>query len=285
MANAPASGRPPSPEEWAERGRAGASGPPAEGRDADGDPGTGRGERSGELPASPFSAGEVGAGILIALGVILVSGFAIAAVDLATGGLQDEDLSTAASLTSQLFVVLAFIGVPVMYATSRKGLDLTGALRSLGLLRIGLAAIGIGAMGWLIYFLLSIPLSLVITPEQEDVTRNLGIDTDVPLQLIVAALLIIPGASISEEVFFRGFIYGGLRSSMAVWPAALGSGVLFGSLHLVSGNWAVAVVLSLLGVVLALLYERTGSLWTPIATHAINNTLAFLVLIDVINVG
>ena len=35
-------------------------------------------------------------------------------------------------------------------------------------------------------------------------------------------------------------------------------------------------MLAVLGAALALLYERTGSLWPPIAFHVLNNTLAMI---------
>jgi uncharacterized protein len=38
-------------------------------------------------------------------------------------------------------------------------------------------------------------------------------------------------------------------------------------------------MLSVLGMLLAWLYERTGSLWAPITLHAVNNALAFTVLV------
>ena len=38
--------------------------------------------------------------------------------------------------------------------------------------------------------------------------------------------------------------------------------------------------LSILGVILALLFEKTGSLWSPITLHAINNTLAYIYLLS-----
>jgi len=54
---------------------------------------------------------------------------------------------------------------------------------------------------------------------------------------------------------------------------------VFGMLHF-TGPDSIGVVppLVVLGIVLALLYERTGSLWPPIILHAINNGLALAVL-------
>ena len=38
--------------------------------------------------------------------------------------------------------------------------------------------------------------------------------------------------------------------------------------------------LAILGVILALLFEKTNSLWPPIMVHAFNNTLAFAYLMS-----
>ena len=41
----------------------------------------------------------------------------------------------------------------------------------------------------------------------------------------------------------------------------------------------VAIQLAVFGVILAWLYERTGMLWAPVLAHAINNTIAFVLLV------
>ncbi len=77
---------------------------------------------------------------------------------------------------------------------------------------------------------------------------------------------------VGEEVFFRGFIYGTLRRWSRVWAVVLSS-VLFAAVHLQVVHF---LPILLLGVVLALLYERTGSLAGSIAVHGINNLVALL---------
>jgi membrane protease YdiL (CAAX protease family) len=119
--------------------------------------------------------------------------------------------------------------------------------------------------------------SLVAQPEQEELADNLGLD-DGTGAVIAAGFAVMIAAPIAEEVFFRGFLFAGLRSRMPFVAAALISGVVFGSAHLLGGNGAAAVQLAVLGMILAWLYERTDSLWTPIALHAVNNVIAFAFL-------
>jgi membrane protease YdiL (CAAX protease family) len=120
--------------------------------------------------------------------------------------------------------------------------------------------------------------SLLGRPEQTDVTEQLGFDEST-LAAIVAGALIVAVAPFAEELFFRGFFFAGLRGRLPFPIAAVGSGILFGAVHLDGANLIAALQLTILGVILAWLYERTGSLWAPIALHAVNNSIAFSVLV------
>jgi hypothetical protein len=76
-----------------------------------------------------------------------------------------------------------------------------------------------------------------------------------------------------EELFFRGFLFSGLRQGWSFWPAAVVTGLLFGLVHAPEGI-TIVVPLGILGGALAWLYERTGSLWPCIGIHWFNNALA-----------
>ena len=87
--------------------------------------------------------------------------------------------------------------------------------------------------------------------------------------LVVFGGLAVPFA---EELFFRGVVYSALRRYGPVL-AALASAALFGIAHGVS---VVLVVAFLLGVVNAVLVERSGSIWPAVLAHATNNTIALV---------
>ena len=93
-----------------------------------------------------------------------------------------------------------------------------------------------------------------------------------PLLALVTSIDAIVWAPIFEEIGFRGLVYATLRSRMRVAPAVLLSATLFAAIHFYSGPGFVAVLWS--GVVLALLYERTRSLWPCIILHALWNLLS-----------
>ena len=134
------------------------------------------------------------------------------------------------------------------------------------------------AIAYFGYIAVAILIAALLQPEQEDVTRDLGFGEG-PLGSTAAALLIIVAAPLSEEMFFRGFMFAGLRRSVPFVVAALISSVRLGPLPLHGpGSWGVVLQLSVFGLALAWLYERTGSIWPTIAVHALNNAIAFALL-------
>jgi membrane protease YdiL (CAAX protease family) len=108
-----------------------------------------------------------------------------------------------------------------------------------------------------------------------------------PLVFALYALVILAAVAPAEELLYRGAIQGGLRSAFGAGWAIVGAAGLFGLMHL--GQYLVlgtpvttAVVVSLVviafnGVIIGLLYERTGTLLVPIAAHGLFN-VALLVI-------
>ena len=118
----------------------------------------------------------------------------------------------------------------------------------------------------------AILIALAIQPEQDDVTEQLGYGESA-LADVVVGILVIGVAPFTEEIFFRGFLFAGLpaagsRSSRRR-RSPPGSGA--SSTTRDAGTWGVVLQLAAFGVILSWLYERTGSIWPPIAVHAFNN--------------
>lgn len=225
------------------------------------------------LPAVGWGGGMVAVGVLIAAGAMLVGTICVAIFD---PGLE----TPAARDAAQLVVALSLIGTALGFALFDAGGAVREAFGKLGLGgRIAVGAVGLALLAWFVYIVFAGFLAPLLQPDQEDVTRDLGTNKDELGSVAVAAFLIVIAAPISEEMFFRGFMYGGLRRSLSIWPAALISAAVWGSLHLGAGNIGVAVQLAVFGVILAWLYERSGTLWAPVLAHAINNTIAFVLLV------
>ncbi len=225
------------------------------------------------LPEVGWRGGMVAVGVLIAAGVMLAGTIVVAVFD--------PDLDTSAARNAaQLVVAVSLAGTALGFALADSGGRLGGAFAKLGLGgRVALAAIGLAALAWVTYILFSGFLAPLLQPDQQDVTRELGTDKDELGSVAAAAFLIVIAAPISEEIFFRGFMFAGLRRSMSLLPAAAISAGVWGALHLGAGNIGVAIQLAIFGVILAWLYERSGTLWAPVLAHAINNTIAFVLLV------
>ena len=90
-----------------------------------------------------------------------------------------------------------------------------------------------------------------------------------PLILGLMALAAVVAAPLCEEIVFRGYFYPVMKKFIGIWPAAVCSALVFASAH---GNLAALLPLFVFGGVLVLIYEKTGSLWAPIAVHCCFNS-------------
>jgi membrane protease YdiL (CAAX protease family) len=204
-------------------------------------------------------------GVLLALGTGIVLSVPVAIVDKPAAG---QDLSDVANALVQLATALGFLLVPFAIAAGR-GATVRQAASQLGLRRFRPSAIkwmfaAIGA-----YLLFAIVYTAIFgQPEQKDIAEDFG---TVPVQI----LLIVIAAPISEEVCFRGMLFGGLRERCPRIAAALVSALIFGGLHAFTGLSAVPPLIAF-GFILALLYERTGSIVPGVLLHMLNNSVALL---------
>jgi membrane protease YdiL (CAAX protease family) len=205
-------------------------------------------------------------GVFLALGTGVVMGIPAAII----GSKPDGDLTTFGNVGVQLATVIGFVLVPMAIAAQRGAATMREVLLRLGLRRfmpstaLKWTAAAIGAY-LLFAFLYS---ALVTVPEQEDIADGFG---PIPIQI----LLIVIAAPISEEICFRGMLYGGLRERLPRLLAALLAGLIFGGLHALTGVTAVPPLI-FFGFVLALLYEGTGSIVPCILLHMLNNSVALL---------
>ncbi len=93
---------------------------------------------------------------------------------------------------------------------------------------------------------------------------------------LVYALIIGVGAPLSEELLFRGFMLPALaKGRIGFTGAALVTTVLWTALHFSYSVFGL-IEIFMIGLILSWALWRTGSLWAPLALHAINNgALAF----------
>lgn len=100
--------------------------------------------------------------------------------------------------------------------------------------------------------------------------------TDAPILLLALSFMGIVVAPLGEELLFRAGLFRILGSFLPRWPAILISALLFATLH-----WSLVhfVPLTMLGVIFALAYEKTGSLLVPVVAHGLFNLNSILALL------
>ncbi|MGI6225386.1 MAG: CPBP family intramembrane glutamic endopeptidase [Peptococcales bacterium] len=86
------------------------------------------------------------------------------------------------------------------------------------------------------------------------------------IPFIVASIF----APISEELYFRGFLYPAFRQKIGVGWGIMVTSLIFGSLHF---DFVRLIPLAFGGIWLNWLYERSGSIYTSIVAHSVWNTI------------
>jgi membrane protease YdiL (CAAX protease family) len=179
----------------------------------------------------------------------------------------DDTLDTLGNVLSQIGTALGFLLVPMALAAMRGA---KGPREIFS--RLGLRAFKPSALKWMgltvvLYLAFNFFYSTVITePHQQDIAKGFGA---IPIQII----LIVFAAPVTEEICFRGMLFGGLREKLPRIVAALICGLIFGALHALTGVTAVPPLI-VFGFLLALLYERTGSIIPGMLLHMLNNIVA-----------
>lgn len=212
--------------------------------------------------------------ILAGLGLV-IGGFALVVIALGmyVGVTGDED-GDAPGIVSTLFFEL-LIGASVLFLATRRRLS----FRDLGFVRPRhwgpLGIVWAGSYGVLVVYQLALALLEQIGLDASRFTEGnpLPVDSDgSPALLIILGLAVVAIAPLSEELFFRGLIFRGLRGYWRLLPSLAVSGLLFGVFH---GNVSVIVPFTFIGALFAWSYEESDSLWTPIIAHALVNGVSF----------
>ncbi|MCC6176969.1 MAG: CPBP family intramembrane metalloprotease [Chloroflexi bacterium] len=90
--------------------------------------------------------------------------------------------------------------------------------------------------------------------------------------VVLAGGLIAP---ISEELYFRGFVFRSYLERKGTIVAYVATSLLFATLHL---NLPALLPILVMSLLFCWAYQRTGSIIPSIVGHALNNTIAFSIL-------
>ncbi len=114
-----------------------------------------------------------------------------------------------------------------------------------------------------------------------------------PLAILAAVLAIavveMALTAIAEELLFRGLLFNALLAAWGttrrgIYPAALTTSGLWGAVHLlnpgaISQLLINASFIASIGLILAALRLRTGSIWAGVALHWVNNVTGVLAVL------
>jgi sodium transport system permease protein len=196
-----------------------------------------------------------------------LTAFALVLVLAFYGGLL---LSSAGTIVTVLVTEYGFFLAPTLLLVAGFGFAFTRTLSFRRPPVLGLvAAVLIGASAWAV----AAGLLIRILPPPESLVRALQqlllLDgAPAPLWLVWLVIGVTP--AVCEELFFRGLILSGLRR-LGLWPALLTCALLFGVAH--SSVYRLLPTF-VIGLLLSWLVWRTGSIWTSIVAHALNNGIA-----------
>jgi len=94
--------------------------------------------------------------------------------------------------------------------------------------------------------------------------------------VVLAILAVSVIAPLAEETLFRGFLFGWLRGRVPLWLAVAVSSLVFALAH---GELALLLPTFTLGCLLALIYERSGSLVPGMIVHGVFNLVGVTLIL------
>lgn len=108
---------------------------------------------------------------------------------------------------------------------------------------------------------------------QDVVTTIRDGDLNTRIVMVIMAVIVAP---LTEEVYFRGFVYNILKKWSGVLPAAIASSFFFSIVHT---SLTQAIPLFLFAMVQCWAYEKARSLWLPITLHMLFNGISCLAIL------
>lgn len=204
-----------------------------------------------------------------AVATLGLSGFFLAGALASFGGKPGAVTVGSLQASLALYAAIVLLAVGFLVFRNNNPADVFGLAPEEGWGRIAVAALG-GLLlalpavygGQFLGYQLSGPDSQA-QPIVQFLVENKTLDARLMVVLVGGI-----AAPLTEEVIFRGCLYGLLRQWWGRLAALAASSLVFALIH---GHLASLPALFLLAAALVLIYEATGTLWAPIAAHALFN--------------
>ncbi len=217
--------------------------------------------------------------LIVNLGTLRVAGlFFGGIIGAARGGREDLDETlllaiTLAVILFQTIILLASLRALILrpYGISWSDLGLVPSSR-FWIRRAAFLAMGLLPAVIAINTVLPRLLDIAFENPQVQALAPAGFSWPALIAMTVMGGILAP---IAEEIAFRGLFFGWLRQYMGFGPAALVSASVFAVLH---GVLLLIPALIVVGLALAWIAERSGSILPAIVTHAAFNTFMIATL-------
>lgn len=184
--------------------------------------------------------------------------------------LNSSILDISAAIFIIYFAVIQYKGKIVSL-----GLSLKNFIKNVYYGLIGYVAAVPILVGTLIVIVIIVNITKYV-PERQPVVE-LFLKEDNATFLAYTSLFAAVVGPMIEELFFRGFMYGALRGRIGILWAMLFTSAVFAGLHT---NVVGFLPIMVLGILLAYLYEKTGTLVSSITVHVIHNlSMVFFVFL------
>ena len=138
-------------------------------------------------------------------------------------------------------------------------------------------------VGLFIIMLIVGNIIMSLLPAQQESMGQLEEMLKIPDNIFLNILIVAAVPAICEEFLFRGFIFSSIRgktdkdrnNNKRVRNAIIISGIMFGIMHM---DLTKLITTSILGIGIAYVVYKTGSIFTGILIHFINNAVAVIIM-------
>ncbi len=190
---------------------------------------------------------------------------------------EDAYRMAALSLVSYIAITLVVLAVPLLRGTVQGSLKKYCGLER----KLTLPMVSWAVSGWVLYIVVAALVMVLIAA-----LPNIGVDIDQPQHIglgdlhtvgeyVAVFLALVVIAPVFEEIIFRGYLFGQLRTRSGFWVSSLLVSLAFGVVHLQAN---VAIDVFVLSMIMCFLREKFDSIWPTIIMHSLKNGLAYTFL-------
>lgn len=214
---------------------------------------------------------------------MVVTGVSDGVMQLMDAGLADSGVGSVADVWENRISLLSYLGIYILMFAAPLGIYLCiknketvtdyfyiNRAPKLGVVLLG--SVGILAVNY-VFTIVSDAGSIIFTRmgALADITSAFGFSDD-PVSNGIYFLILVLAPAVLEEFCLRGIVCGRLAKYNR-WAAVIISAILFSLMHMTVSQIPFAF---LAGLLLGYVYLRTGSIWSCVIIHAVNNGFAYL---------